>query len=161
MAATWLDGVTFGTATSGTRELQALFDGEVPFAYPKPTTLLRFLLRLATGPDDLVLDFFAGSGATGQAVLAQNREDGGRRRCLLVQLPEPTGDPRWPTIADLTRERLRRAAAALGSDEGFRAWRHTGPGRRGRTPGTGCRSWACPGHAPARGTVGRDNRPRP
>ena len=125
VAATWLDGVTFGTATSGTRELQALFDGEVPFAYPKPTTLLRFLLRLATGPDDLVLDFFAGSGATGQAVLAQNREDGGRRRCLLVQLPDPTGDPRWPTIAALTRERLRRAAAALGSDEGFRAWRHT------------------------------------
>ena len=125
VAATWLDGATFGTATGGTRELQALFDGEVPFAYPKPTALLRFLLRLATGPDDLVLDFFAGSGATGQAVLAQNLEDGGQRRCLLVQLPEPTGDSRWPTIADLTRERLRRAAQSLGSDQGFRAWRYT------------------------------------
>lgn len=125
VAATWLDGATYGTASAGTRELQALFDGESPFQYPKPTALLRFLLRLATGPDDLVLDFFAGSGSTGHAVMAQNQADGGRRRCLLVQLPEPTGDPRWPTLVDLTAERLRRAAGALGSDEGFRFWRHT------------------------------------
>lgn len=124
VATSWLDGTGHGTASDGTRELQALFDGESPFLYPKPTKLLRFLLRLATGPDDLVLDFFAGSGSTGQAVLAENRDDGGRRRCLLVQLAEPTGDPRWPTLADLTAERLRRAAAALGGDQGFRFWRH-------------------------------------
>ncbi len=136
VAATWLDGATFGTARGGTRELQALFGARVPFTYPKPTALLRFLLRLATGPGDLVMDFFAGSGTTGHAVLAQNQADGGRRRFLLVQRAEPTGDPRWPTIAHITRERLRRAARQLGSDEGFRAWRLVSPGRAGSRSGT-------------------------
>jgi adenine-specific DNA-methyltransferase len=131
VATTWLDGAAFGTARSGTRELQALFGARVPFTYPKPTALLRFLLRLANGPGDLVLDFFAGSGSTGHAVLAENLADGGGRRFLLVQRGDATGEPRWPTIADITRERLRRAAEALGSEEGFRAWRLVSPGRAG------------------------------
>tara|TARA_R110001606_G_scaffold171956_2_gene318018 strand:+ start:30330 stop:32033 length:1704 start_codon:yes stop_codon:yes gene_type:complete len=133
-ASTWLDGATFGTATAGTRELQGLFDGASPFSYPKPTSLVRFLLRLATGPDDLVMDFFAGSGVTGHATLAQNQEDGGRRRFALVQLPEPTLDKRWPTIADLTRERLRRSAAVLASEAGFRAFRLGPPPPAGAPP---------------------------
>ncbi|HAD62602.1 MAG TPA: hypothetical protein DCG27_00950, partial [Alcanivorax sp.] len=83
------------------------------------------------GPGDLVLDFFAGSGSTGHAVLAENLADGGGRRFLLVQRGDATGEPRWPTIADITRERLRRAAEALGSEEGFRAWRLVSPGRAG------------------------------
>ena len=136
VATTWLDGAAFGTARSGTRELQALFGARVPFTYPKPTALLRFLLRLATGPGDLVLDFFAGSGSTGHAVLAENLADGGGRRFLLVQRGDATGEPRWPTIADITRERLRRAAEALGSEEGFRAWRLVSPGRAGSRSGT-------------------------
>lgn len=136
VATTWLDGAAFGTARSGTRELQALFGARVPFTYPKPTALLRFLLRLATGPGDLVMDFFAGSGTTGHAVLAENLADGGGRRFLLVQRDEATGEPRWPTIADITRERLRRAARALGSEEGFRAWRLVSPGRAGSRSGT-------------------------
>ena len=84
---------------------------------------------LLTG--DLVLDFFAGSGSSGHAVLAENLADGGGRRFLLVQRGDATGEPRWPTIADITRERLRRAAEALGSEEGFRAWRLVSPGRAG------------------------------
>ena len=136
VATAWLDGAAFGTARSGTRELQALFGARVPFTYPKPTALLRFLLRLATGPGDLVLDFFAGSGSTGHAVLAENLADGGGRRFLLVQRGDATGEPRWPTIADITRERLRRAAEALGSEEGFRAWRLVSPGRAGSRSGT-------------------------
>jgi len=136
VATTWLDGAAFGTARGGTRELQALFGARVPFTYPKPTALLRFLLRLATGPEDLVMDFFAGSGTTGHAVLAENLADGGARRFVLVQRDEATGEPRWPTIADITRERLRRAARALGSEEGFRAWRLVTPGRAGSRSGT-------------------------
>ena len=136
VATTWLDGATFGTARTGTRELQALFGTRVPFTYPKPTALLRFLLRLATGPGDLVMDFFAGSGTTGHAVLADNLADGGGRRFLLVQRDEATGEPRWPTIAAITRERVRRAARALGSEEGFRAWRLVSPGRAGSRSGT-------------------------
>lgn len=123
VAGTWLEGATLGTARTGTLELQQLFDGVSPFSFPKPVTLVQFLLRLSTGPDDLVLDFFAGSGVTGEATLAQNREDGGRRRFMLVQRPEPTDDERWPTLADLTRERLRRAINQKGYDAGFRAFR--------------------------------------
>jgi len=136
VATTWLDGATFGTARGGPRDLQALVGARVPFTYPKPVALLRFLLRLATGPGDLVVDFFAGSGTTGHAVLAENLADGGGRRFVLVQSDAPTGEPRWPTIAAITRERLRRAAGALGSDEGFRAWRLVTPGRAGSRSGT-------------------------
>ena len=127
---TWLDGHHYGTARSGTQELQALFGGQAPFSYPKPTRLIRFLLEIATGPRDLVLDFFAGSGTTGQAVLELNRDQRSRRRFVLVQGSEPTGDARWPTIAELTRERVRRVLErdAL-VNQGFRALRWVPRGR--------------------------------
>lgn len=88
---------------------------EIPFDTPKPTKLIRRLLQLATthNDDSLVMDFFAGSGTTAQAVLELNREDGGNRRFLLVQLPEPTGTKQYPTIADICRERVRRVIAKL------------------------------------------------
>lgn len=130
VAATWLDAATCGTANTGTRELQKLFDGRPPFSFPKPTTLVRFLVRLSTGPDDLVMDFFAGSGVTGHATLAQNREDGGRRRFLLVQRAEPVADPGWPDIAAITRDRLRRAIDRCDYDAGFRAFRLVAGGAR-------------------------------
>jgi adenine-specific DNA-methyltransferase len=87
-------------------------------------------LEHATGPTDLVLDFFAGSGSTGQAVLELNRDDGGRRRCILVQLPEPLEEGKYDTIAAITRDRMRRVAqrlrgtAALPNGQlGFRAFK--------------------------------------
>jgi adenine-specific DNA-methyltransferase len=58
--------------------------------------------------DGIVLDFFARSGSTAQAVVQQNRQDGGNRKSVLVQLPEPTGRSDYPTIADVTKERMRR-----------------------------------------------------
>ena len=86
----------------------------------KPTGLIRSMLQLATEPGagDVVLDFFAGSGATGHAVFEQNREDCGNRRFVLVQLPEPLPSPvpGLETIADITKERVRRVIAKL-SDE--------------------------------------------
>ena len=109
---TWLDGGSFGTATEGTRDLQSLFEGKSPFDFPKPASLVQGLLSLATRMDDLVLDFFAGSGGTAQAVMQANQLDAGHRRYILVQLPEPT-EGAFPTIADITRERVRRAAAEL------------------------------------------------
>lgn len=88
---------------------------ESVFNTPKPTRLVERMLRLATSPDtdDLVLDFFAGSGATGEAVWKLNAEDGGNRRFILVQLPEPTGYDDYETVAEITRTRLEGAAAAL------------------------------------------------
>ena len=85
------------------------------FDTPKPTRLIECMLRLATNADsaDLVLDFFAGSGATGEGVWKLNREDGGDRRFILVQLPEPTGYDDYETVADITRARLNGAADGL------------------------------------------------
>jgi adenine-specific DNA-methyltransferase len=86
------------------------------FDTPKPTRLIMRMLRLATKPrgGDIVLDFFAGSGATGEAVWKLNLEDGGDRRFILVQLPEPTGYDDYATVADITKTRLRNASGALG-----------------------------------------------
>jgi len=85
------------------------------FDTPKPTRLIMRMLRLATDPEgeDIVLDFFAGSGATGEAVWKLNLEDGGDRRFILVQLPEPTGYDDYATVADITKTRLRNAGEAL------------------------------------------------
>jgi adenine-specific DNA-methyltransferase len=115
-----------------TRDLKALFDGEKVFSFPKPVGLIRHILEMAASDKSaIVLDFFAGSGTTAHAVMAQNAFDDGSRRYILAQLPEPLdpankdqktaaefcdklGKPR--TIAELTKERLRRAAAKVKAD---------------------------------------------
>jgi len=78
----------------------------------KPTGLIRRMLQISTRPQeaDIVLDFFAGSGSTGHAILEEDLGDGGNRRFILVQLPEPLPKPesRLKTIADITKERIRR-----------------------------------------------------
>lgn len=66
---------------------------------------------------DIILDFFAGSGTTAHAVLDLNQQDGGNRRFILVQLPEKTDHPQYPTIAHITRERVRRVIAKLNQQE--------------------------------------------
>lgn len=65
------------------------------------------------------MDFFAGSGTTGQAVLEQNNLDGGDRHFVLVQLPEPTGRDDYPTIVDITKERVRRVIKKLDTEAVF------------------------------------------
>jgi adenine-specific DNA-methyltransferase len=74
------------------------------------------MLRIGTrsSESDLILDFFAGSGSTGDAVMQLNAEDGGNRKYILVQLPERTGAKDYPTIADITKARLRAASKAIG-----------------------------------------------
>ena len=110
-------------------------NSDVVFDTPKPTRLLRRILQLATSPDgnDLVLDFFAGTGSTMDAVYQQNAEDGGKRRCILVQLPEPLAGGEvagWTSIADITRARLvgagkrhRAADPMFSGDVGFRTFK--------------------------------------
>jgi adenine-specific DNA-methyltransferase len=102
----------------GTYELKRLFPGEEPvFTNPKPAELLESLLSFVTDRDSIVLDLFAGSGSTAEAVLRLNRQDGGARRFILVQLPEPTGRDDYPTIAEITKERVRRLGAKLGEGD--------------------------------------------
>lgn len=129
---------------AASKSLKALM-GEEVFDFPKDIDVLGRLFSTMTAPNDLILDFFAGSGSTGHAVMAQNAKDGGTRRYMLVQLPEPLdpskkeqkvaadrcdklGKPR--TIAELTKERLRRSAEAIvaehpmfAGDTGFRVFK--------------------------------------
>lgn len=107
---------------AGSEEIRALFGAPV-FDHPKPVGLIKHLLRAVAGPNPdpgaIVLDFFAGSATTAQAVLELNREDGGDRRFVLVQSPEPTPERSaarragFATIADIGKERIRRVVARM------------------------------------------------
>ena len=104
----------------GTDELHQLFGGPV-FDFPKPSSLVRYFLSFVVNEledrDALVLDFFAGSGTTAQAVLDLNKQDGGKRKVILVQLPEPTDRNDYRTIADICKERVRRVIKKLNNED--------------------------------------------
>ena len=115
---------------AGNLEVKRLF-GKTIFDTAKPCGLLEYCIEQAMGHDDLVLDFFSGSGTTAHAVLKLNKQDSGNRKFILVQLPEPTrtqkGDDSWvetaawkagyPTIADITKERVRRVIKKLNEED--------------------------------------------
>lgn len=120
---------------NGTAQIKNLL-GDKFFSNPKPINLIKDLLEISTSTSDLILDFFAGSGTTGDAVMQLNAEDGGNRKFILVQIPEPI-DPKKnkvafdfvnelalaqsaskekefePTIFEITKERLLRAAKKI------------------------------------------------
>jgi adenine-specific DNA-methyltransferase len=103
----------------GTNEIIDLFGDAQTFSFPKPSRFIRKLLEIGSSPNnnDLILDFFAGSGSTAHATFEMNKEDGGNRKFILVQLPEKTDNPQYPTIANITRERVRRVIAKLQKDK--------------------------------------------
>ena len=101
------------------QELKEILDDvETVFDTPKPTRLIKRMMQIATSSSthDIVLDFFAGSCSTAQAVLELNHEDNGNRQFIMVQLPVPTNNPQFPTIADLGKERVRRVLVRLMED---------------------------------------------
>lgn len=112
---TWLSDV--GLNSEATRQIQELMGASV-FSYPKPTSLIHQLIATSVQASDIVLDFFAGSGTTAQVILELNKADGGNRKFILTQLPEKTEHPEYPTIADITRERVRRVIARLDNEDG-------------------------------------------
>jgi adenine-specific DNA-methyltransferase len=143
---TLLFGKEVGTTRDAASEIKELFDGVVPFDTPKPSALIQHFISLSGAKgSDIVLDFFAGSGTTGDAVWRQNVRDEMDLRAILVQLPEPLdiedqlqrdaaelcdkiSRPR--NIAELTKERLRRSAKRIleanpifVSDLGFRVFK--------------------------------------
>ncbi len=128
-----------GFTTDGTRELEQLF-GEKILGFPKPVTLLSLLISQTTKTDgnEIVLDFFAGSGTTAQAVLDTNNRDGGNRRFILVQLPEPTGRADFPTIADICKERVRHVIQKLGENKQGKLALHEQQDRGFRSAATSC-----------------------
>lgn len=97
------------SSTQGSKELEKLNLGS-SFSYPKPTGLIKYLIeRVDIGNEDIVLDFFSGSGTTADAVLQEQIESNNKIRFILVQLPEKTDNSNFPTISSFAEERIRRA----------------------------------------------------
>lgn len=109
---------TTGTTDLASKELSNLMGAKI-FDFPKPTGLIRRMINIITQNDDIVLDFFAGSGTTAQAVMEQNAEDGGNRKWICVQLPELCDEESeaykagYKTIAEIGKERIRRAGKKI------------------------------------------------
>ena len=107
-----------GMSLDGTKEMTGLFETKV-FSYPKPVGLLSYIVKIVTEKDDIILDFFAGSGTTAHAVMQMNKEDGGHRKFICVQLPEPCDEKSeaykagYKTIAEIAKERIRRAGVKI------------------------------------------------
>lgn len=110
--------------TSGSKELTELFGSKDIFDNPKPTDLIQHLILLSTNKDrqDVILDFFSGSGSTGHAVLKQNLIDGGNRKFICIQLPEKTKDNSkaklagFNLISEVSIQRLKNAISFLKND---------------------------------------------
>lgn len=112
------------TTSDGTREVDTLFQAHV-FSNPKPTELVKRFVQLGVhNPNDaIILDFFSGSASTANAVIKLNREDGGGRKFILVQLPEPVNtdtsegktalEMGMATVAEIGKERIRRVIKQL------------------------------------------------
>jgi adenine-specific DNA-methyltransferase len=152
---TWesLDGVTprsllvdaeHGRNRDGTQDLADILGPKV-FTNPKPLKLLRHLLNIASGDkDSLVLDFFAGSATTAHALWDLNVVDGGQRRFIIVQVPEPSGRDDYPSVSEITKERLRRAGRKIKDenplfpgDLGFRVFKLDSSNIRAWDPSAG------------------------
>ncbi len=130
-------GKKVGVNKNGSDEVKKIFNNKNVYDYPKPVSLIRYLTSLLWdcrtekfSNNFFILDFFAGSGTTGDAVMQLNAEDGGNRKFILVQLPEPI-DPKKnktaydfvkdelkaePTIFEITKERLLRAAKKINAE---------------------------------------------
>lgn len=118
--------VFYRDGRSATLEVEELV-GKGWFQFPKNTDVLAELIELVTKPDDIILDFFAGSGSTGHAVMNVNLTHGSKRRFVLAQIPETTGRTKYATIAEITKKRLKEAgerisvqSASSNIDVGFR-----------------------------------------
>lgn len=105
-----------------------IFGNLMTFENPKPKGLLLEALRAGTGAEEIVLDFFAGSATTAHAAMELNAEDGGNRRSIMVQIPEPCDEKSeafkagYKTIAEISKERIRRAGKKILEGESHEDW---------------------------------------
>ena len=138
---TWWPHDEVGHTDEAKKEVLRVLDTLPGYITPKPTRLIQRILQIATDKDSLVLDAFAGSGTTGHAVLQLNKEDGGNRRFILIEMkPE--------LCRDITAERLRRVIEGQphpptpspdDKEQGRRQERGSGLGGRGSPLGGGFR----------------------
>ena len=113
--------------SNGDSEVQKLFDNKKYFDYPKSTVLLNLLINSLSSKDFVVLDFFSGSATTAHTVIQLNAEDGGHRKFIMVQLPEPTNKKSvaykagYKNICEIGKERIRRAGDKIKAEAGDKA----------------------------------------
>lgn len=127
-SSTFWDGKEVGFTLNGDLEVKNIFNGNKIFENPKPIGLLKRICEISTKPDDIILDFFAGSGTTAQAVMELNAEDKGNRKFILVQIDEEIIESKSktaydfcknelgskkPVISDITIERVKRAGEKI------------------------------------------------
>ncbi|WP_158242671.1 site-specific DNA-methyltransferase [Siphonobacter sp. BAB-5405] len=116
---TWLDDIA--TNEEGSKEVETIFGSNAFFTAPKPTNLIKHLLKLGSNSGDIILDFFAGSGSTAHAVLALNKQDGGNRKFICIQLPEPVEEKSIPhqkgykSISSISIKRIQSVINSLNS----------------------------------------------
>ncbi|MCI8918838.1 MAG: site-specific DNA-methyltransferase [Eubacterium sp.] len=117
----WI-GDRFGTTRQAAAMIKELFNGTQVFDTPKPHELIESMIQLASNKDSIILDFFAGSSTTAHAVMHFNAQDGGNRKYILVQVAEPCNEngpaykSGFPTISEIGKERIRRAAKKIRKD---------------------------------------------
>ncbi len=116
-----------GHSQDATKSLANIFDGKKYFDYPKPIGLIKRCLELYSDSNSFILDFFSGSATTAHAIMQLNAEDGGNRKFIMVQLPEPCDEKSeaykagYKTICDIGEERIRRAGKKIKEEAGLTA----------------------------------------
>lgn len=130
-----LIGTIYGRTETGNDDIKKVFQNEKPFSYPKPVSLISHFAMIGMNKDDIILDFFSGSATTAHAVMQLNAEDGGKRKHIMVQLPEVTEEKSeaykagYKNICEIGKERIRRAAKKIKEetkadiDYGFRVYK--------------------------------------
>ncbi len=125
-----------GMSQDGTKEVTDIFNGKI-FSFPKPSSLIKFFLKITHDSDALIVDFFSGSATTAHAAMQLNAEDEGNRKFILVQLPEETAkdseayNAGYKNICEIGKERIRRAGKKIKEenpeakelDTGFRVFK--------------------------------------
>lgn len=101
-----------GHSDEAKKTLKALFDGNSPFDTPKPVRLMERILHIASDETSIVLDFFSGSASMAEAVMTKNAEDGGARRFIMVQIPEPASGV-FDNLCKIGEERIRRSGRII------------------------------------------------
>lgn len=106
----------YGRTETGNDDIKKLFDNSNPFSYPKPLALIKHFLMIGSSENDLILDFFSGSGTCAHAVFEINLKDMSNRNFIQVQLPENIDALNYNTICDVGKERIRRAGKKIAEE---------------------------------------------
>lgn len=115
-----------GMSQDGTKEIKDIF-GCIPFPFPKTINLIKYLIKTSSNKNSIILDFFSGSASTAHAVMQLNAEDGGNRKFIMVQLPEPCNEKSeaykagYKNICEIGKERIRRACKMIKDENAEKA----------------------------------------